>query len=233
MVTNTVDEGLFTSYIHPWFLVPISVRSDLEDLPLFMKGRELNYWHALKFVHGVDLSNNDLSGPIPLELVSLSALQSLNLSHNFLEGNIPSGIGNMKLLESLDLSRNQLSGEVPQSMSNLSFLSLLNLSYNHFIGNIPLGTQLQSFDAFCFIGNPKLCGAPLPKKCTQEGTPYYGFKMEDKDGDDFTSWFEMGMGIGFASAFLGVFGILFFVRRWRDSFFRGLDDLYLKVKRTC
>ncbi|XP_027337087.1 receptor-like protein EIX2 [Abrus precatorius] len=234
MVTNTVDEGLFMSYFRNWFLVPISVRSDLEDLPLFMKGQELNYWHALKFVHSVDLSNNDLSGPIPLELVCLGALQSLNLSHNRLEGNIPSGIGNMKLLESLDLSGNQLSGEVPQSMSNLSFLSFLNLSYNHFIGKIPLGTQLQSFDAFSYIGNPQLCGDPLPNKCTQEGTPYYGLKsMEDKDDDDFTSWFEMGMGIGFASAFWGVLGILFFVRRWRDSYFRGLDNLYLKVKRIC
>ncbi|TKY68685.1 Receptor protein 12 [Spatholobus suberectus] len=232
MVTNTVDEGLFMSYFRKWFLAPISARSNLEDLPLFMKGQELNYWHALKFVHSVDLSSNDLSGPIPLELVSLSALQSLNLSQNRLEGKIPNGIGNMKYLESLDLSRNQLSGEIPQSMSNLSFLSSLNLSYNHFSGQIPLGTQLQSFDAFSYIGNPQLCGDPLPKKCTQERTPYHSFKsMHDKYDDDFKSWFGMGMGIGFASAFWGVLGTLFFVRRWRDAYFRALHNLYLKVKR--
>lgn len=230
MVTNTVDEGLFMSYFHNWFLVPISVRSNLEDLPLFMKGQELNYWHALKFVHIVDLSSNDLSGPIPLELVSLGALQSLNLSHNHLEGQIPSGIGNMKFLESLDLSRNQLSGEIPQSMSNLSFLSFLNLSCNNFSGEIPLGTQLQSFDEFSYIGNAQLCGDPLPIKCTHEGTHYHGLKFMH-DNDDFISWFKMGMGIGFASAFWGVLGILFFVRRWRDAYVQALCNLYLKVKR--
>ncbi|KAK7286835.1 hypothetical protein RJT34_22125 [Clitoria ternatea] len=233
MVTNTVDEGLFLTYFHKWVLAPISVRSDLEDLPLFMKGQELNYWHSLKLLHSVDLSSNHLSGSIPLELVTLSALQSLNLSHNHLKGEIPSGIGNLKLLESLDLSSNQLSGEIPQSMSNLSFLSFLNLSYNHFNGKIPLGTQLQSFDGSSYIGNPQLCGAPLPKKCIQNGKSHSLKSMEhrDDDDDDWLSWFEMGMGIGFASVFWGLLGILLFVRRWRDAYFQGLDNLFLKVQR--
>ena len=81
-------------------------------------------------------------------------------------GSIPEKIGGMKELESIDLSRNHISGEIPPSLSNLTFLSYLDLSYNNLSGRIPSSTQLQSFDALNYIGNPQLCGEPLPKNCT-------------------------------------------------------------------
>ncbi|XP_061360432.1 receptor-like protein EIX2 [Gastrolobium bilobum] len=227
MVSNSVDEALFMSYIRNWFLAPISARSNLEDLPLFVKGQELNYWHALKFMHSVDLSSNDLSGSIPSELFRLITLQSLNLSHNHLIGKIPSDIGHVRCLESLDLSRNLLSGEIPQSMSNLSFMSFLNLSYNHFSGKIPTGTQLQSFNASSYIGNSQLCGAPLPKNCLKSTE-----EKEEEESGDFRSSFELGMGVGFASAFWGVCGVIFFIRKWRHAYFQTLHNLYaLLLKR--
>jgi len=71
----------------------------------------------------------------------------------------------MKKMESLDLSNNQLCGEIPQRMSLLTFLGYMNLSCNNFDGKIPIAMQLQSFNASSYIGNPKLCGAPL-KNCT-------------------------------------------------------------------
>ncbi|KAK7839768.1 receptor-like protein eix2 [Quercus suber] len=81
-------------------------------------------------------------------------------------GNIPANIGLMKELESMDLSQNHLSGEIPLSMSNLTYLDYLDLSYNNFSGRIPSSTQLQSFDAVRYIGNPQLCGDPLPNGYT-------------------------------------------------------------------
>ena len=127
----------------------------------------------------------------------------------------------MKSLESLDLSRKHLFGEIPSSMSNLSFLSYLNLSYNHFSGAIPLSTQLQSFDALSYIGNPQLCGDPLPKTCVSlNGTPV------GKNDDDYgNSSFYMDMGVGFAIGFWVVCGVLFFNRTWRHVYFRFLDDM--------
>ena len=80
-------------------------------------------------------------------------------------GKILEKIGNVKELESIDLSRNLLSGKIPPSMSNLTFLSLLDLSYNNLSGRIPSSTKLQSFDTLRYIGNPQLCGDPLPKNC--------------------------------------------------------------------
>ena len=105
-----------------------------EDLILVVKGRKSKYNSILPLVRIVDLSCNNLSGGIPIEILSLFGLQSLNLSRNHLMGRIPENIGGMKYLESLDLSNNHLSGEIPQSITNLTFLSYLDLSYNNLSG---------------------------------------------------------------------------------------------------
>ncbi|GLU24742.1 hypothetical protein SLE2022_406510 [Rubroshorea leprosula] len=109
----------------------------------------------------MNLSSNKLTGEIPVKISSLSGLHQLNLSRNHLTRRIPSDIGQIRQLESLDLSQNQLSGQLPWSMSHLNFLNTLNLSYNNFSRRIPLSTQMQTFDASAFVGNPELCGPPL------------------------------------------------------------------------
>ncbi|XP_044473237.1 receptor-like protein EIX1 [Mangifera indica] len=90
----------------------------MEDALLVNKGKMAEYDTILKFVRMIDLSKNNLSGEIPIEVTDLLALQSLNLSHNSLIGRIPEKIGAISSLESTDFSGNQLSGEIPQSISN-------------------------------------------------------------------------------------------------------------------
>ena len=87
--------------------------SCMESLILNIKGRDSEYKEILQYVRMIDVSSNNLSGSIPVEIFSLSGLQSLNLSHNHLMGMILVEIGGMEYLESLDLSRNNLSGEIP------------------------------------------------------------------------------------------------------------------------
>ena len=64
-------------------------------LKLVAKGRALEYYSTLYLVNSLDLSNNSLSGEIPIELTSLLKLGTLNLSSNNLGGNIPEKIGNL------------------------------------------------------------------------------------------------------------------------------------------
>ena len=131
----------------------------------------------------------------------------------------------MKKLESIDLSQNHLSGEIPLSLSSLTFLSHFNLSYNNLSGKIPLGNQLLTFDALSYIGNPQLCGNPLPRNCTigeesQNRTPIG--KIEE---DSINSNFYIGMGVGFTVGFWVVCGVLFFNRTWRHTYFKFFNDM--------
>lgn len=183
------------------------------------KGQEYQYKTILLVLFAsFDLSNNNFGEEIPVELFTLVQLRSLNLSGNNLIGNIPKEIGNMKQLESIDLSRNHLSGEIPCSLSNLNFLSYLNLSYNNLAGKIPTGTQLQSFNPSCYVGN-NLCGPPLlecdvPKEEEEE---------EDSGDDSEAKWFYISMGIGFVVGLWGIWGSLFLIKSCRHVYFQFLD----------
>lgn len=192
------------------------------QMNLFTKGGEYEYpFYFLR--QTVDLSANNLSGEIPMELFRLVQVQTLNLSHNNLSGTIPKVIGGMKNLESLDLSNNKLSGKIPQSMTLLNFLSFLNLSYNDFIGKIPLGTQLQSFDASSYTENRELCGAPLKKCIKEKEENLKNANPSTGNEDPLIESLYLGMGVGFVVGFWGLGGSLFIIRRWRHTYYQFLD----------
>ncbi|CAJ1976984.1 unnamed protein product [Sphenostylis stenocarpa] len=190
----------------------------ISSIRILIKGNELSY---VDLMNVIDLSNNNLSGNVPLGMYMLTGLQSLNLSHNHLMGTISEGIVNLKSLESIDLSRNNFSGEIPRSMSALHFLEVLNLSFNNFMGKIPSGTQLGSTN-LSYIGNPSLCGPPLTNICPGEEEFHRTEPMEEEEDDDKSeiySWFYMGLGIGFAVGFWGVLmSAIFFNRRCNGAY---------------
>ncbi|KAE9598491.1 putative leucine-rich repeat domain, L domain-containing protein [Lupinus albus] len=178
---------------------------------LAWKGANREYEKNLKFLTAIDLSCNQLMGEIPQSMTILVALASLNLSNNNLIGFIPNNIGHMKMLESLDLSKNHLSGTIPEGLSNLSFLSYMRLSFNNLSGKIPISTQLQTFDAYAYIGNPELCGPPLSNDCPEDSDNAHRNEAEvdDDDDDGFISFgFYIILRLGFIIRFLGVCGTL-------------------------
>ncbi|XP_021822025.1 probable leucine-rich repeat receptor-like protein kinase At1g35710 [Prunus avium] len=169
---------------------------------LVSKGREFvyDYFSILYLVTSIDLSDNKLSGEIPMGLTSLIKLDTLNLSMNHLTGNIPTNIGNLELIETLDLSMNKLSGK-----------------------------QFQTFiDPSIYEGNPGLSGCPLPTGCQyNEGAPQVlsGDGGEDDDSKREKLQFVIGMVIGFCAGFWGVFGTLAMKRSWRYAYFHFLDKV--------
>ncbi|XVF27236.1 hypothetical protein REPUB_Repub14bG0089000 [Reevesia pubescens] len=198
------------------------------NVMIVSKGREIEYSSTLPLVKIIDLSENNLSGKVPEEIIKLQRLGTLNLSTNHLTGKIPSNIGNLNLLETLDLSRNQLSGSIPQSLSSILFLNHLNLSYNNLLGKIPSGNQLQTLnDPSIYMGNPALCGSPLPNKCEDDK-----FMSNDHpDGDDNgegnvieMKWFYAGISMGFVLGFCGVCGTLMLNKSWRLAYFQLIDE---------
>nr|GMD61796.1 receptor-like protein 12 [Ipomoea batatas] len=188
------------------------------------KGLEYEYASIpLSLFAEMDLSSNNFIGDIPIDLTNLLRLRSLNLSRNNLTGNIPTEMGNMKLLESLDLSRNQLSGKIPSSFSSLCSLGVLDLSYNNLSGKIPSGTQLQGFNASCYVGN-NLCGPPVSQNCSVGDGKIPKNKNEGDDDSSGVDWFYVSMAIGFAVGFWGICGSLLLVEPWRIAYFKFLDN---------
>ena len=85
----------------------------------------------------LDLSHNQLTMSIPVEMGSLINLGSLNISHNNLTGRIPSTVGACVRLEALRVEGNLLQGSIPQSLASLKGMQVLDFSHNNLSGTIP------------------------------------------------------------------------------------------------
>ena len=99
-------------------------------------------WHGVTTdgdgrVVRLSLSFNELTGPIPAELGSLSNLEWLSIWNNQLTGSIPGELGSLSNLEWLDLSSNQLTGSIPAELGGLANLESLDLGSNELTGIPP------------------------------------------------------------------------------------------------
>ncbi|GJV17792.1 leucine-rich repeat protein [Tanacetum coccineum] len=182
-----------------------------ENLIQVIKGVSLEYTTTFKYVINMDLSSNKLVGEIPVELMSLFVLVGLNLSNNCLIGSIPDSIGNKKALNSLDFSGNQLTGPIPPR------------------------NQLQTLkDPSIYVGNRDLCGAPLPKDCSNnedQTTMHKNNKAANHNSNKV--WFYMDIMCGFATGFWGVIRVLLLKKYWIHKLFmfaeETVDKIYVAV----
>lgn len=85
----------------------------------------------------VDLSHNKLVGPIPGDVSSSINLVRLRLGSNMLNGTIPESFGNLQKLMYLELDNNKLSGVIPNELGGCKSLLLLNLAHNNLWGRLP------------------------------------------------------------------------------------------------
>ncbi|KAK1605465.1 hypothetical protein QYE76_029138 [Lolium multiflorum] len=90
----------------------------------------------------LDLSRNNISGTLP-SVIGKSMLQVVILFSNSLSGTIPCSLLQLQQLMFLDLSKNQLSGTLPNCPQEFetSNITLLNLNSNRFSGAFPIFLQ--------------------------------------------------------------------------------------------
>ena len=196
-------------------------------MDLVAKGRQLDHGDPIR--NTIDLSENTLSGEIPIEIKNLSALHTLNLSLNQLTGKIPENIGDLQYLETLDLSCNHLLGSIPQDMTSITMLSSLNLSYNDLSGQIRTTNQFYTFnDPSIYGGNPQLCGFPLPTSCSplgDGGADHNDQENFDDDGGSEELWFYVSIALGFIVEFWTVCGTLVLKKSWSHAYFHFVDEM--------
>ena len=83
------------------------------------------------------LDNNQFTGGIARALSNLLSLEWLDISNNKFSGPIPSVLGRLYRLEILDLSHNQFDGPIPNYLGNLTRLKRLYLDHNQLVGPVP------------------------------------------------------------------------------------------------
>ncbi|KAK4781788.1 hypothetical protein SAY86_015890 [Trapa natans] len=113
-------------------------------------------------VQTLDLSTNELSGPIPSQICSwLPYLVYLDLSSNKFTGSIPPELSKCGFLNKLSLSENRFTGTIPNELTSLGRLKTFSVADNGLSGTIP--SFLSTFSEADFSGNSGLCGKPLGK----------------------------------------------------------------------
>ena len=130
----------------------------------WMTDADLGEWHGVGVdlegrVTWLELGGSGMAGPIPSDVLQLSALQSLVLDCNELTGPIPAVLGQLGALTGVDLAENQLSGPIPAELGQLAALNGLDLANNQLSGLIPaeLG-QLAALNSSLRLGANQLSG---------------------------------------------------------------------------
>ncbi|XP_062166766.1 receptor like protein 22-like [Alnus glutinosa] len=204
-----------------------------DAITVALKGLQLEFVKILTVFTSIDVSCNNLEGPIPEAFRVLKSLYVLNLSHNALTGQIPPSLANLTMLESLDLSSNKLTGKIPMQLAdNLNFLSFLNLSFNQLVGPIPQIKQFATFLEASYAGNTRLCGFPLKVKCSGIASPPPAAPKSRDSASTMLIGFDWqfivtGLGFGVGAAVLVAF-LMFWEkgRRWHDE---STDKILLVV----
>lgn len=202
------------------------VRLRIED-NLFSGAISLNF-NKLSDISYVDLSRNRFTGGIPAGISQAFNLQYFNVSINLeLGGIIPERIWSMPLIQNfsasscnitgnippfhsckslsvLELNKNRLSSSLPTSILKCESLQLLNVSFNDISGSIPSEKLFRLMDTSSFIGNPKLCGAPLRPCHKKESGVERGSKRTQK-----IAWILIICAVVVLLLMLTLFGILY------------------------
>ena len=134
------DNWLTDQPLSEWYGVRTeNGRVDFLSLPNNgLEGRLPAVLGQLERMRSLDLSGNNLSGPIPAaQWPELAALGVLFLYDNPLTGELPAELADLRSLVSIDVRETNLSGTIPPGLGELPLLHYLGISLTEIGGPIP------------------------------------------------------------------------------------------------
>ena len=122
------------------------------------QSQPISTWHGVTLrngkVVGLDLSNNNLEGRIPITIGNLRYLEVLDLSGNSIEGKVPGLLRKLENLKVVNLADNALAGDIPTTIYKLQNLEELNLNNNKLEGELPKGiSELSNLKTLALANN--------------------------------------------------------------------------------
>ncbi|XP_030453608.2 receptor-like protein Cf-9 homolog [Syzygium oleosum] len=180
-LSNNQIEDTFPSWLGtlPELKVLVLRSNNLKDLLNIPRGA-----HLFPKLHILDLSNNNFSGPLPVNLITnLEGMmngdngldKSLYMTRSFgikpYENTVTVTMKGLEIelvriltfLTIIDLSRNSFQGNIPEVIGHLRSLVGLNLSHNRLIGSIPPTLGNLADLGWLDLSSNKLSGA-IPRK---------------------------------------------------------------------
>ncbi|KAH8484406.1 hypothetical protein H0E87_028748 [Populus deltoides] len=125
---------------------------------------------------GLDLSHNELQGPIPSDISKrLPYITNLDLSFNNFSGEIPINITSLSFLNDLKLDNNKLTGHIPLEIGQLDRIIVFTVTNNRLSGPVP-NFRGNIIPADSFANNTGLCGKPLDSCSGHQMKFDYSFK---------------------------------------------------------
>ncbi|KAI5072980.1 hypothetical protein GOP47_0013086 [Adiantum capillus-veneris] len=138
----------------------ITANSLLSELP--------KYLGQMASIQKLHMANNHFTGQISSALIAslCTTLQDLDLSTNNLSGPLPASFESCKSLQSLKLQKNKLDGDFPSSFfSPLQELEVLRMGFNAFTGPVPVGLMNCSKLKVLDFGGNQLTGFVPEELC--------------------------------------------------------------------
>ncbi|XP_034929564.2 cuscuta receptor 1-like [Populus alba] len=206
----------------------ITLNSTEEVMEFTTKNMHYGYkGKILSCMSGIDLSNNNFGGAIPLEFGDLSEILSLNLSHNNLTGSIPATFSNLKQIESLDVSYNNLNGAIPPQLTRITTLEVFSVAHNNLSGMTPERKyQFGTFDESSYEGNHFLCGPPLRNNCSAEAVLSQPVPDDEQGDDGFIDmeFFYISFGVCYTVVVMTIAAVLYINPYWRRRWLYFIED---------